>query len=132
MARSVDGISNVLSNLNKEIGDIQGRTRGGLLAAGLKISRLSKQRVPREYSTLFTSGYARPAKGDPDVVEVGFSADYAWYVHENMEQKLKGQPRPSGLGVYWGPHGQPKYLESAIVDLHDEIIKTIRDRARVT
>jgi len=129
MARSVDGISNVLSNLNKEIGNIQGRSRGGLLAAGLKVIRLAKERVPVEYGPLKASGYARPVK---DGADVGFSADYAVYVHENMEQKLKGQPRPSGLGVYWGPHGQPKFHESAFVDLHDEIIRTVHERAKVT
>lgn len=51
-------------------------------------------------------------KGDnnPSVI-VGFEAAYALYVHENKEQRLKGQPRPSGIGVYWGPKGQPKFLE---------------------
>jgi len=38
---------------------------------------------------------------------------YAVYVHENMEMKLKGQPRPSGRGKYWDPPGSgPKFLEN--------------------
>lgn len=44
-------------------------------------------------------------------VIVGYTAPYALYVHENLEMKLAGKPRPSGLGVYWGPNGQPKFLE---------------------
>lgn len=47
-------------------------------------------------------------------VVVGYSAPYAVYVHENMEMKLEGEPRPSGIGVYWGrptAPGQSKFLE---------------------
>lgn len=44
-------------------------------------------------------------------VVVGYEAKYAVHVHEDMEQKLRGLPRPSGIGVYWGPNGQPKFLE---------------------
>lgn len=47
--------------------------------------------------------------------QVGYRAPYAMYVHENLEMKLKGQPRPSGIGVFWGTpwgsRGQSKYLE---------------------
>lgn len=49
--------------------------------------------------------------------EIGFSAPYAIYVHENLEQKWKGRPRrpsPPKKGVYWGPAGGPKYLTRAI------------------
>lgn len=44
-------------------------------------------------------------------VIVGFAAPYARAVHEMVEMKLQGQPRPSGRGVYWGPHGEAKFLE---------------------
>jgi hypothetical protein len=44
-------------------------------------------------------------------VSVGYTARYAIFVHENMEMKLEGKPRPSGLGVYWGPAGSSKFLE---------------------
>lgn len=45
-------------------------------------------------------------------VRVGYTAEYAIRVHEDKEQTLKGKPRPSGLGVYWGPEGAgPKFLE---------------------
>lgn len=41
---------------------------------------------------------------------VGYTSKYALFVHENKEARLKGQPRPSGVGNYWGPNGQPGYL----------------------
>lgn len=46
-------------------------------------------------------------------VAVGYTAYYALYVHENLDPVTMGMsiPRPSGLGVYWGPNGQPKFLE---------------------
>jgi hypothetical protein len=48
-------------------------------------------------------------------VTVGYRAPYAIFVHENLEMKLRGLPRRSGIGVYWGTpggsRGQSKYLE---------------------
>jgi hypothetical protein len=49
--------------------------------------------------------------GKPSVL-VGYEAAYALAVHEDVEMKLRGQPRPSGIGEYWGPHGQAKFLET--------------------
>lgn len=49
-------------------------------------------------------------------VTVGYSAPHAVFVHENLEMKLAGIPRPSGRGVYWGrprAPGRSKFLESA-------------------
>jgi hypothetical protein len=54
---------------------------------------------------------AKARKEGKASVAVGYTARYALFVHENLRQKLKGQPRPYGLGVYWGPNGQPKFLE---------------------
>lgn len=62
---------------------------------------------------------ARAAKANKDMsatVTVGYTAAYAIYTHENMQQKLKGQPRPSGIGTYWSP-GQPKFLEQPAREL---------------
>lgn len=131
----IEGVKLTIDNLNKAIEGIQGRTWGGLLAAGAKVQRLSQQRVPVEYGNLRASAYARRMQQshakDEMAVEVGYTAAYALFVHENMQQKFKGQPRPSGLGYYWGPHGQPKFLESALLDLQQEIVQTIASRARI-
>lgn len=47
----------------------------------------------------------------PVTVVVGYEAAYAVAIHEDVEMKMRGQPRPSGIGEYWGPHGQAKFLE---------------------
>ena len=133
----------VMKRLNDRVEAIQGRTIGGLRAAGLKVQRLSQKRVPVEYGKLKASAYTRRAMENALAVEVGYSASYAVYVHENIEMKFAGKPRPAkgyhgrkkkneigGLGVYWGPAGQPKYLQSAVVELQDDIVKTVADFAR--
>lgn len=54
----------------------------------------------------------KQAARDADVVGlVGYTAAYAIWVHEMPNNDSFGTPRPSGLGVYWGPRGQPKFLE---------------------
>lgn len=86
-------------------------------AAATVIEGHAKDNVPVEFGFLRGSSYVqRITKG----AETGFTEEYALYVHENMEQTLEGQPRPSGLGTYWNPGG-PKYLERAVNENADEI-----------
>lgn len=66
------------------------------------------------------------AKQMDAAVIVGFTAAYALFVHENMEMRLAGQPRPSGLGVYWGPKGGPKFLEAPFRELKDVLVGIIQ------
>ena len=104
-------------------------------AAGLVLQGAAQRNVPVEFGNLRASAYTQGSKGSatrldtsnlkpdenlPDpaptqkmIADVGFTARYAVYVHENMEQTLAGQPRPSGLGTYWNPGG-PKFLERAL------------------
>lgn len=65
-------------------------------------------------------------------VLVGFSAPYAAYVHENVEMVLRGLPRPSGRGVYWGPHGQAKFLEEPARTLRAQIAARIAQVTKST
>ena len=68
------------------------------------------------------------AEGSKVSVLVGYTAAYALFVHENMEPKTLGQgiPRKSGLGVYWGPHGKPKFLEGPFRRLKNQINDMIK------
>jgi hypothetical protein len=55
---------------------------------------------------------AAEAAKDSGSVVCGFGANYALAVHEKVGMTLRGQKRPKPLpGVYWGPHGQAKFLE---------------------
>jgi hypothetical protein len=126
---AVLGKDEVLYKLKGRFNLIKKNTQAGMLAAGLKVQRLSQQRVPVDTGNLRASAYTQKSPDAQLAVEVGYTATYAVFVHENMEQKLKGKPRASGRGVYWGPHGQPKFLESALIDLKGEIARTIAEYA---
>ncbi len=129
MAVHLKGLDEVMKNLNREISNVEGRAVSGLYRAGLLIQGVAQTRVPVEYGHLRQSAYTRKSRDNPNAVEVGFAAAYALFVHENMEQKLRGQPRASGLGKYWGPKGQPKFLESAVSDNQDKIVEIIKTDA---
>lgn len=67
--------------------------------------------------------------------EVGFSAVYAWRVHENPRSGQTGGVSPSGKRYKRGtystrPQGQYKFLELAIVENEEEIIRIIAEEAR--
>jgi hypothetical protein len=129
---TIKGLDKVMTNLNKEIAGIEKRTMGGLLAAGLgHVQAPSQKKVPVEHGNLRGSAFTRKAQDGSLAVEVGFSAAQAVFIHENMEQKLKGEPRPSGLGNYWGPNGQPKFLESTVTENSDKIVETVAKHAEV-
>lgn len=131
-ARSaMEGLEKVLENLNKEVAAIEGRTMKGLLEGGLIVQGESQRRVPVEYGKMRASAYTRRAKDAEGAVEVGYSAAYAVWVHENLEQKLKGEPRPSGLGKYWGPNGQPKFLQTALEVRADDLVKAVAKNVKV-
>jgi hypothetical protein len=62
------------------------------------------------------------AEADTDVkFVVGYGSPVALYVHENREQKLKGLPRPSGIGAYWGPRGRPGFLLDVAREMRGEL-----------
>lgn len=127
------GLDKVLKNLNSRLDGIPEKSMKGLLTGGLIVQRDAQKHVPVEYGVLRQSAFTRKARNDKAVkaVEVGFTAAYAPFVHENMEQKLKGQPRPSGKGVYWGPQGEPRFLANAVVRNEDEIVRRVAEASEI-
>lgn len=82
--------------------------------------------TPIETSTLINSQFDTiEVNGTRVTGKVGYSANYALYVH-NASGKLKGQPRPSGNGVYWGPNSEPKFLTKAAEKTKDLVDKAIK------
>jgi len=129
--KSVRGLNKVLGNLNREVNKIENKGIDGLLAAGFILERASNKIVPIEHGFLRNSSFTRKAQNNRKAVEVGYSAKYAVYVHENLEQKLKGQRRPSGLGVYWGPKGEPQFLLKSILSEKNKMLTAIQRKAKV-
>lgn len=121
-------LEKVLRNLNKEIDGIKGATRKGAFKAAKHVEARAVSLAPREWGNLAASSFSRPsARG----ALVGFSSEYALFVHENVEQKLKGQPRPSGRGNYWDTDGEPKFLEKPLKEDRDIILEIMRKEAKV-
>lgn len=128
---SLSGLDEVLNRMNLEINGIKNRGFDGLLEAGLKIEAASNKRAPRDLGNLVSSSYARKAQDGSLSVEVGYGASYAAAVHENLEMKLKGEPRASGRGVYWGPKGESKFLEKTVRENEKAIVQIVAKRAAV-
>lgn len=74
--------------------------------------------------------------GPITTVVVGYTANYAIHVHENIEMKGKGLPRRKtlssgknvkGRGFYWDPQGkaQAKFLEQPARELKREFSRII-------
>lgn len=141
----VKGFDQVMKNLNEQINGIKDRSMAGLLEAGLKIEARSNQRVPIDSSNLVGSSYTRKNQDGSLGVEVGYTAEYAAWVHEMITMRLKGQPREdfgttragvsfgggTGKGTYWSPNGEAKFLEKTIRENEDLIVQIVMQHAKL-
>lgn len=133
----LEGVNDVLGNLNEEIQGIENRSMKGLMKAGLRIQRESQKLAPVLTGNLKASAYTRRA-GEfvrldtpssskaapkpsgtvpPKRVEIGFTAAYAAAVHENLESRHE--------------NGQAKYLETALRENKFKIVNDVRENADV-
>lgn len=86
------------------------------LADILRDSKRIPPKVPVDTGFLQGSGYIEPAKIDGGTIEgaVGYSADYARIVHDNMNGRIKNYKRPGSgpkfLEAHWLAH-QPKIVK---------------------
>lgn len=133
MVIKVEGIDDIMRNLNKEIRGIKRRTRGGLRAGGLIVQGEAQKRSPVDSDNLRKSAYTQVEdQYGRYVAIVGFTAEYALEVHENVEQWGKGKKRTTGTkkGTYWET-GEPRFLANALREKQSAVINTIKKRARV-
>jgi len=132
---AIQGVAEVVRNLRRQEQAMAQNVSRGLRRAGLFLQRESMLRVPVDFSALKNSAYTRrTGNGWRTKVTVGYTAPYAIYVHENVEMKLKGQPRrPPSKGRYWDPQGraQAKFLEEPMRTLAPRIRDIIRNEGRV-
>lgn len=130
----ITGVQEVVRNLKlATVGMAMGCSRG-LRLAGLKLQRESQRLVPVNFGVLKASAFTRSSgAGFDTVVIVGYTARYALYVHELVQMKLKGQPRPKGRGKYWDPQGrgQAKFLEEPARRMANELRNTIKEQMNI-
>lgn len=131
----VEGVRDVLNNLNRANQRIAEGISRGLRLAGLTLQRESQKLVPVDFGVLKNSAFTRVVgQGYGTVVSVGYTASYAMFVHEKVGMKLKGQPRPGGRGRYWDPQGraQAKFIEEPSRRLAPELVRIIQQNAAIT
>lgn len=127
MGVKVKGVSQAKQKLDALLGEVQGRKVGRAIKSALFIIGADAATMtPIDTSYLVNSQYQELLVNGTRVTgRVGYSANYAVYVHE-ASGKLKGRQRANGSGNYWDPSGEPKFLEKAFKDNYDKVAAIIR------
>ncbi|MES3497745.1 HK97 gp10 family phage protein [Citrobacter portucalensis] len=144
MGIKVKGISQAKMHLNDVINDVKRRkVIGALQSAMILIGARAAYYTPIDTSTLINSQFREIDAGGVLITgHIGYSANYAAYVHE-ASGKLKGQPRErfgiisnrlsvgpqkpkefgvgAGMGNYRDPHGEPQFLITGANDERDNV-----------
>ncbi len=128
---SVENLDSVMAKIRALNGQLSGdRLEAALTEMSDKTIEYAAIITPIKTSNLLNSRYRRVYKdGSKMIGEVGYTANYALYVHEAPE-KLKGRAvyrSPKRYGYVWSPNGENKFLEKGALEMAqfdaDEIIK---------
>jgi len=135
----VKGMDIILSNLNKEIRAIEGRSMKGLIQASI-IIRADMDKtpplIPLDTGNLRSSWFTSPfRKGSIFGLLMGFNANYAVFVHEMLGPAKPGWRYGPGKGKKrWyvpRPKAGPKFFEASLKRNKDNVLKEIRDNAEI-
>lgn len=123
MATGLNGLNDVLKKLNREVNAINGRTLSGFISAVILIRRdmdKTPPLIPLDTGNLRSSWFTDPKMiGKEPFIRFGFTAFYAWYVHEKLGASFQ---RP-GAGA--------KFLEAALKRNHKKILDEIAKEVRI-
>ena len=116
MAQMVEikGLARVKARMASHTQAMQHALTVGLKRAGLLLQRESQKIVPVDTGSLKNSSFTR-SRGDDTVaveVQVGYTAGYALYVHENLDARHKAGK-------------QAKFLEQPLRELHKEFVSLV-------
>jgi hypothetical protein len=115
------GLNNILKNLNKEIRAIEGRTLTGVRKSAIFIQGESQEIVPQRFGVLINSAFTDSEMTNKGpVARVGYTAKYAPYVHEMPDSNH-----------FTKPGTMAKFLQRPISENHLNILKIIRDNAKI-
>jgi hypothetical protein len=121
---NLKGLEAVIANLNKEIKAIEGRSLAGMIRAAVVVRRSTEETpplTPVDLGNLRASWFTHPgyAPGGNPFLTMGYSANYAVYVHEMVGAKFQ---RP-GAGAKW--------FQAAFRRNKDRILEVIREEAQI-
>lgn len=112
------GKSKVLKNLNEALAKINNKTAKSLVKAGMLVKGRSQALTPVDTGNLKAGHYlAQGGSKNNPIVEIGLTAPYAKYVHEDLNANH--------------PTGQAKFLEQALNVSTREIIVIIKNGAKI-
>jgi len=122
------GMDIVLSNLNKEIKAIEGRTMKGLIQGAIIIHTDMEKTpplIPIDTGNLRASWFTSTFReGRKFGLTIGFGANYALFVHEMVD---KGSKK-----INWSrPNSGPKFFEASLKRNKDLVLKEIADNAAI-
>lgn len=129
------GVANFLSKLGKEAQRRSHAAEVGLKRCGALLLNESMKLVPVDTGFLRRSGkIVATGLGNTAVVQVGYSAAYSVFVHENLDvahgdvfnQKYAEQIK-AGLMKSRGPNQQAKFLEQPFVELRPEFLRIMKE-----
>lgn len=144
-ATNIKGFDQVLKNFNREVENIKGRTVIGLIDSAIIIRRsmdMTFPKIPVDTNNLraswFTELHYDVSRGVDIGIVMGFSANYALWVHENVDadfvhpRRVSGGVR-SGKAKYTKPRegAGPKFLEAHLKMNRDLILQTLADSAKI-
>jgi len=113
----ITGTATVLANLNKEVLGIKRRTRSKMIMIGLKVQGDSMRITPVDTGNLVGSAYMVVIKSSQGHgVEIGYTANYALFVHEINKRYKKGHY---------------KFLKTALFKNEAWILATLRKSAQL-
>ncbi|ENF7209026.1 HK97 gp10 family phage protein [Klebsiella pneumoniae] len=131
MAGRIRGVREAKASMDRLIKDITGRKAvRGIQSALIILGAASAKEVPRDTSTLINSQFREiDFNGTLITGRVGYSANYAIYVHEapgkylntQTDRPVRAGEAPGSRGVIWGPGGNPKFLYWPAVDNQSEM-----------
>lgn len=103
-------------------------------SGGFNTAEPGGARVASEHPGHVAEALAHARRKQSPFAEIGCTAFYAVYVHENVEMKWRGKPRKKPhKGLYWDPQGEAtaKFLEIAIREGVNKILSTIKRFAKL-
>jgi hypothetical protein len=120
MKRGSSGISLILKNLNKALADVERRGKRALITAGALVRREGQIETPVDKGVLINSWYGPEihdtAKGP--VAEIGLTASYAPFVHENVEAHFQK------------PGSKAKFVEDPLKRNAERIVEIIAEEMK--
>lgn len=127
------GADKVIARLDHQLATSSGRARQAVEAMGKRGAELSRRRTPIESGKLRKSyrvSTERRKTGARGVL--ANVAEYAARVHENVEEKLRGVPRPGNRpGRYWDG-GESKFLEKGVYENKGDLLRAALNGARIS